>query len=191
MRTCPACGKDTDAGAVEPCTECGFSPIDPQTYGEQPSTPTEPDEATFEVGEDSEPGRWGRGEAPDEPPVATEPAPQEGPGEPEQQQPRRIGGIVWLIVAAVAIIVNATGIFDREPGPQQSEVEAAIAVDARELGFEAKVRCESGAEDTEVGGTFDCVATAPSGRRATVTVTNNEDSYEWNTAPLVRLARDR
>ena len=59
MRTCPACGEDTDAGYTEACTECGFSAV-----GEQPApAPDAPGTAADPAPPDPPPPRPSRSES--------------------------------------------------------------------------------------------------------------------------------
>jgi hypothetical protein len=160
VRTCPACGEDTEAGYSEPCTECGFSAI-----GEQPAEPAP--EVT--VGEQQQ-------------------APEPPPAEPQEQRKRSPARLlVWLVVIAGFFAVNQLGVFDEATGPTAEEVEQAIVDSARQFGVEVTVDCPDDAEDTEVDGTFVCTATAPGGRTVEIVVTNHEDTFEWETGPLTTL----
>jgi hypothetical protein len=140
VRTCPACGDETEAGYAEPCTECGFSPD-----GEQP-----PEAAT------------------------------------KRKRPA-VRGLVWLALIAAAIGAERLGVFDGSTGPDPGQVEQAIADDARQYHAEVTVDCPDDADETEVGESFECTAANAAGDTATVTVINNEDSFEWQSGPLSTL----
>ena len=164
MRTCPACGEDTDAGYAEACTECGFSAV-----GEQPAP------------------------APDAPDTAADPEPPDPPPpEAEPKRKRTVArGLIWLVVLAGFFGVERLGIFDQPPGPPADEVEAAIADSARQFGVTVTVQCPDDAEDTEAEATFVCTATDRRGRSVEIVVTNHEDTFEWQTGPLSTLGGRR
>ena len=198
MRTCPACGEDTEAGSAEACTECGFSPADPEVFETEPDPRYEPvgfepepePEATFEVGSTEAPP------APPTEPSQIEPAPAEpAPSEPAPTAPKRSlrrRSAFWIAIAAVIFLADFTGafgIFDDPTGPTPEEVEGALVHYASEQGGTVTVDCPEDTEDTEVGDSFDCVATNARGQTRTVTVTNNEDDFSWNGKPLIQLIR--
>lgn len=165
MRTCPACGEDTQAGYAERCTECGFSPTDEN----EESAPAPEPELT--IGEPNLP--------PPEPPPDPEPV---------KKKRRALRGVVWLVVLGAAIGADRLGVFDQPTGPDAGQVEEAIADDARQYGVTVTVDCPDDAEDTEVEGTFKCTATSAAGETVTIKVTNHEDTFEWQGGPLSTLA---
>lgn len=181
MRTCPACGEDTEAGYAETCSECGFSPAGPQ----QP-------EESFEVGE------VGEVEIPPSPgetpprPGEPSPSPEEtGPG-PEQTSKRKRGGpgigtLIWLLVIGGSLAADGLGVFDEVSGPDPAEVEAQLVLDGSELGATLTADCPDDADQTEVGGSFECVLTTEAGGTATIEVLNNENTYEYRRRDVVAL----
>lgn len=183
-RTCPACGSETDAGAVQPCTECGFSPIDepPQLGGaEVASEPVSDwDESSFGVGTNGDEGS----------PVVTEPRVSPRQHEAAERRARLPAVIVLaLVMVGGAGALWGTGLIDTPPGPNPDDVEGQIALDAAAFGVKATIECPDSASETEVGETFECVATTNGGRSVTIRVINNEDTYEWNPQPLTRLRK--
>lgn len=181
MRTCPACGEDTEASSVEPCTECGFSPVDPAQFETEPdprfeTVGFEEADATFEVG------------SAEAPPAPAEPAPEQEPSSEKKKRPWASLAI-WLTVALAAFAAERAGLFGEATGPAPEEVENALVAYAAARGGTVTVDCPSDTEDTEIGGSFDCVATNPRGQTRAVTVTNNETDFEWDGTPLVELIR--
>lgn len=212
MRTCPACGKDTEAEATSSCTECGFSPV------------SDDDGATWEQ------SSWeGAADAPaddpvispwEDPPASVEEAQRKleesaaatttpeaastDYGFPDTPQPpptaRKPGAGRALLVLVIAIgigIANFSSVLDgcdgigSKPGPTAEETEAALVSDAALQGGLVGVTaaCPDSAEDTEVDATFVCTVTAASGRRQAITVTNLEDSFEWSRQTFFKLQR--
>ena len=114
MRTCPACGKDTEAQTTEPCTECGFSPV---------GTTGAPPEASV-------------GEAP--------PSGYGFPDEPEAPAPARKGsGVapIWIVLIVIGLAWQAFNLLDGcgeifvdNPGPTPEETESALESDASRQG---------------------------------------------------------
>jgi hypothetical protein len=158
VRTCPACGEDTEAGYAEPCTECGFSPT-----GEQEL----------------------EAEAP--PPELETEAPPPEPEVAKKRRPA-LRGLIWLLVLGAAIGAERLGIFDQPSGPDPGEVEQAIADQARQNGIEVTVDCPDDADQTAVEESFRCTVTSASGETVTIRVINHEDTYEWRTGPLSLLS---
>lgn len=213
MRTCPACGKDTEAETTSPCTECGFSPLtDPDgATWEQSSwagtTETPAEEPVFTPVEGPPPVASSPEsvEAPPEAGSTTEPEPAStGYGFPDTPQPpapaKRTGVgrlVVWVVVAIAIGVANFSSVFDgcdsigSKPGPTAGETESAIVSDAAIQGLTgATAECPGSAEDTEVDATFQCTVTAPSGASQPITVTNHEDSFEWSRQPFFKLQRN-
>ena len=210
MRTCPACGEDTKAETTEPCTECGFSPVAPEDdpswdEGVWAEEAEAQEHATFETSTPEAPPP--PSPPPQAPPTPQAPAPAETPGDgfpdqPEPPAPARSGprvAPIWIVLILVGIAWQAFNLFDgcgeifsEKTGPTAEETESALEDDAaaQEL-TGATVECPDSAEDTEVGATFDCTVTASQGRTETITVTNNEDNFEWSREPFFRLQRDR
>lgn len=197
MRTCPACGEDTKAETTEPCTECGFSPVSPEDGAswEQSSWAETPETTVPETTEEPQPIVVGP--TADAPTRAQdyglpEPTP---PPQPTAKKPRV--GAVWVILILIGFAGQAFNlfdgcgeIFDEATGPTAEETEAALVSDATMLGLDgATARCPDSAEDTEVGGRFDCTITTASGSSASVTVTNHEEDFEWSRQPLFGLLR--
>ncbi len=208
MRTCPACGEDTKAETTEPCTECGFSPVAPeddpswdQSVWAEEAAAQAPRTAT--AGDQAPAPRDAAAPGADQ----QAPAPAETPGygfpdQPEPPAPARSGprvAPIWIVLILVGIAWQAFNLFDGcgeifsdKPGPTAEETESALEDDAAAQGLTgATVDCPDSAEDTEVGATFDCTVTASQGRTETITVTNNEDNFEWSREPFFRLQRDR
>jgi ribosomal protein L37E len=110
MRTCPACGKDTKAETTAPCTECGFSPVPPETASSWERTAWAETSAPPEVTTGAPPQP-----APAEP--QPEPAPEYGlPDEPTSTPApiQRTGkvGLVWILVIILGVVWQAIGAFD-------------------------------------------------------------------------------
>jgi hypothetical protein len=208
MRTCPACGEDTEAQTTEPCTECGFSPVaqDPATieaaptppeedrWGSQPPPASPPPEAAGPPGAPSTPPPG----AP--PPASTDQQPQYGfpdePAEPAEAQKRRPRvAPIWIVLILIGIAWQAFNISDgcgdilsSSPGPTASETEDALVADAEAQGVQGpSADCPDSAQDTEVGNTFNCTMTNAAGAEAPITVTNLEESFEWSRASFLPL----
>ena len=112
MRTCPACGKDTKAETTAPCTECGFSPVPPETASSWERTAWAETSAPPEVTTGAPPPP---APAPAEP--QPEPAPEYGlPDEPTSTpaptQRRGKVGLVWIVVIILGVVWQAIGAFD-------------------------------------------------------------------------------
>ena len=195
MRTCPACGKDTDAETTEPCTECGFSPVAPDegdVWDESVWAETQ--------APDVEPEVTVGGPAPEPPAPAQAPAPQApAPAPPPQPTKRKSGvGAIWIVLIVIGLawqgfnLFNGCGnILDGAPGPTAEETESALVSDAALQGLVgAEVECPDSAEDTEVGDSFDCTITTKDGNSATVSVTNHEEEFTWSRQPFVELLRE-
>jgi hypothetical protein len=157
---------------VEACTECGFSPVEPTAV--EPEQVPEP----VTIGEplpDAE-----------QQPELGEPVP-----EPTAEQPRRkrsrVGTLVWIVLLGAGIAGSELGVFDEPTGPEAAEVEGAITLDAFESGVSVSVECPDDAVETEVGDSFECVATTPKGESVTITVRNNEETFEWQGRPWSEL----
>ena len=181
MRTCPACGEDTEAGYAETCSECGFSPAGPQ----QP-------EESFEVGE------VGEVEIPPSPgetlPSPGEKTPSPGETDPSPEEPSKgkrggpgIGTLIWLVIIGGSLVVDGLGVFDEVSGPDPANVEAQLVLDGSELGATLTADCPDDADQTEVGGSFECVLTTEAGGTATIEVLNNENTYEYRRRDVVAL----
>lgn len=123
-------------------------------------------------------------------PVVTEPqvSPTRREGAKRLTRPPAAAILACLVVAATALLW-ALGVLDPPPGPDPDDVEGQIALDAVDFGVAASIQCPDSASETEVGGTFDCVATTNDGRSVTITVINGEETYRWNPQPLARLRR--
>lgn len=152
MRTCPACGEDTESGYAEPCTECGFSP-----NGEGDEAPV------ISVGDEA---------------AADEPGPEaESESAPKlKRSPARL--LIWLVALAALFGVARLGIFDPAPGPDADQVEEAIVDNAADYGATVTVACPDDADQTEVDASFRCVVTAGN-RTFPIRVTNHEDNFSW------------
>lgn len=194
MRTCPACGEDTEAQTTEPCTECGFSPVSPDdgasweqsSWAEAPEA-TAPD-ATVEP-----------------PPILAKPPPTDASPEyglpdatptPQPATKKARVGAVWVILILIGLSWQAFSIFDgcgeifsEATGPTASETEAALVSDAALMGLTVTASCPDSAEDTEVGATFECTITSSSGSSASVAIINREDEFEWTRGPFLQLLR--
>ena len=170
MRTCPACGEDTKAGTVEPCTECGFSPVVGTPVEEEPTFETAP--ASFETG------------------GTTEPVPQtEAPQSAPKKKTRRWTVLFWVLFAIGFGVADFGSLFDDPTGPSEEEVEAALSDWASDHGGTLTIDCPSDVEDTPVGGTFECTASNSRGQTAIVSLTNNENDFSWNGLPMKQLIR--
>jgi len=199
MRTCPACGEDTEAETTQPCTECGFSPVgtgDEASFettdwsAETPQAPPPPPAQQPPAQQPPAPGQ--------EPPAPTDPQPQYGFPEPtpepaEKSKPRVAP--IWIVLILIGIawqgfnLFNGCGgIFGSNPGPTADEAESALESDAALQGVEGPAAdCPDSAEDTEVGETFDCTLSNLDGESATIVVTNRDDSFEWSRASFTPL----
>jgi Domain of unknown function (DUF4333) len=158
VRTCPACGEETEACYADACTECGFSPTGEQTDPPPPSTS----------------------------PVEAPPPPPDS--EPAKKKRPAVRGLIWLALIAGAIGADRLGVFDQPTGPDPGEVEEAIADQAHQDGIEVTVDCPDDAEDAAVEESFRCTATSASGETVTIKVTNHEDTFEWQSGPLSLLS---
>ncbi len=170
MRTCPACGEDTKAGSVEPCTECGFSPVEVEPLEAQPTFETAP--ATFETGTTSE---------------TSEPVPETVPQSAPKK--RRWTVLFWVLAAIGFGAADFGGLFDDPTGPSAEEVETALADWAAGRGGTLTIDCPDDVEDAAVGATFECTASNSRGQSAIVTVRNNENDFRWNGLPMMQLIR--
>ena len=152
MRTCPACGEDTESGHSEPCTECGFSP-----NGEGDERPA------ISVGD----------EAP-----ADDPAPA---AESESASKRKRSSarlLVWLVALVALFGLDRAGVFESPPGPDADQVEEAIVDNAADYGVTVTVDCPDDADQTEVEASFRCVVNAGN-ETFPIRVTNHEDNFSW------------
>jgi len=60
-------------------------------------------------------------------------------------------------------------------------------LDGSELGATLTADCPEDADQTEVGGSFECVLTTEAGGTATIEVLNNENTYEYKRREVVVL----
>jgi hypothetical protein len=189
MRTCPACGEDTEASYAEPCTECGVSATgEPATAPEPEPEPqvepaTEPEVEPAPEFEQPAP-------APPSPEsaIATGPEPPpEPPAEaPAEKKRSPARWFLWLGIVAAGVGIYLSGAFETPTGPDADQVEESIAGSAPR-GVEITVDCPDDSDETPVGGTFTCTATGPNGRTVEIVVTNHEETFEWDTGPLNTL----
>lgn len=152
MRTCPACGEDTESGHSEPCTECGFSP-----NGEGDERPA------ISVGD----------EAPADDPA---PAAESESASKRKRSPARL--LVWLVALVALFGLDRAGVFESPPGPDADQVEEAIVDNAADYGVTVTVDCPGDADQTEVEASFRCVVNAGN-ETFPIRVTNHEDNFSW------------
>lgn len=152
MRTCPACGEDTESGHSEPCTECGFSP-----NGEGDERPA------ISVGD----------EAPADDPA---PAAESESASKRKRSPARL--LVWLVALVALFGLDRAGVFESPPGPDADQVEEAIVDNAADYGVTVTVDCPDDADQTEAEASFRCVVNAGN-QTFPIRVTNHEDNFSW------------
>jgi len=168
VRTCPACGEDTEAGYSQPGTQCGFSAAGNGAVD---------DAATITVGDERSA------------PVASPAEADEGADErsaPKRQR-SRVRILVWVAALGALFAVDRLGVFDPAPGPDADQVEQAIVDNADDYGATVTVDCPGDADQAEVGDTFTCTVTPERGKAFAITVTNREDSFAWDSAQLSTL----
>jgi len=117
--------------------------------------------------------------------VGGERRPELGPV--EHQLGLDIGGIRAADFVEDTQAVDGLGVFDEVSGPDPANVETQLVLDGSELGATLTADCPDDADQTEVGGSFECVLTTEAGGTATIEVLNNENTYEYRRRDVVAL----
>jgi hypothetical protein len=211
MRTCPNCGKDTDAGVTEPCTVCGFSPLG-ESSAELDDSPEwrsafdQPDEAftpaddsfasadeSFKAADESFPDPddplSGQAEEDEQPTGTVDDGASDADGVEEQPVKKKRHHLITLIVIAVLAVIGILDGGDDPTGPQAGDVESALIADGVKLGVVVTVDCDDSIEDTKVGKRFTCEATNQAGDVRTVHLVNKRHSFVWQRDSLIELKR--